>query len=419
MKSGSLINVLFTLILLSLSSNAFSQAEQSWQPSKETVYKLTGDQPEFNYFEEKVPSYTLPALLRTSNGRTVENTGMWEKIRRNEVLELFRENVYGRVPATPYKKSFAIVRENKTAMDGTATLKMVDITITSDNKSLVIHLTLFVPNKVTRPVPAYLLIDNRGAANTDPDRKVRSEFWPAEEIIARGYAAAVFSNSDVDPDNFDEFRNGIHGLLDRGERKPDSWGTIAAWAWGASRCMDYLETDKDINSKKVAVAGHSRGGKTALWAGAEDQRFAMVVSNESGCGGAALARRRFGETVARINTAFPHWFCSNYKKWANNEDAMPVDMHMLIALIAPRAAYVASAGDDLWADPHGSYLALYNSLPVFQLYDKNTIIPEKMPPLNRQTTGGKVAYHIRDGAHNMLLKDWNWFMDFSDKILHP
>jgi pimeloyl-ACP methyl ester carboxylesterase len=238
-------------------------------------------------------------------------------------------------------------------------------------------------------------------------------------MVARGYTAAVFSNADVDPDNFDDFKNGIHGLLDRGVRQPDSWGTIAAWAWGASRCMDYFETDKDINSKKVAVVGHSRGGKTALWAGAEDQRFAMVVSNESGCGGAALARRRFGETVERINTAFPHWFCTNYKKWANNENAMPVDMHMLLALIAPRALYVDCASDDLWGDPKGSYLALYNSLPAFQLYDKNTSIPEAMPPLNKQITRGKVAFHIRDGVHNMLLKDWNWFMDFSDKILHP
>jgi len=419
MKSGSLINVFGTLILLSLPFNAFSQNVQSWQPSKETVDRLSKSQPDFNYFEEKVPAYTLPPLLTALNGTIVKNASEWEKTRRNEILELFRENVYGRVPTTPYTKSYKLVREDKNAMDGAATLKMVDITITSDNKSLVIHLTLFVPTKANKPVPAYLLIDNRGPENTDPDRKVKSEFWPAEEIIARGYAAAVFSNKDVDPDNFDDFRNGIHGLLDKGVRQPNSWGTLAAWAWGASRCMDYFETDKDINSKKVAVVGHSRGGKTALWAGAEDQRFAMVVSNESGCGGAALARRRFGETVARINAAFPHWFCTNYKKWANNEKLMPVDMHMLLALVAPRALYVDCASDDLWGDPKGSYLALYNSLPAFQLYDKNTIIPEKMPPLNRQVTGGKVAYHIRDGAHNMLLKDWNWFMDFSDKILHP
>jgi pimeloyl-ACP methyl ester carboxylesterase len=268
-----------------------------------------------------------------------------------------------------------------------------------------------------KPVPAFLLIDNRGPQNTDPERKVKSEFWPAEEVIARGYAIAVFSNADLDPDNFDDFKNGIHGLLDRGERKPDSWGTLAAWAWGASRCLDYFETDKDINSKKVAVVGHSRGGKTALWAAAEDKRFAMAVSNESGCGGAALARRKYGETVARINNAFPHWFCLNYRNWSDNEDSMPVDMHMLISLIAPRAVYVTSASEDLWADPRGSYLSLYHSLPVFQLYDINSTLSDKMPPLNRPVIGGRLAYHIRDGAHNMLLKDWNWFMDFGDTIL--
>ena len=301
-------------------------------------------------------------------------------------------------------------------MEGAATLRQVDITITADGRSLDIHLTMFVPNKVPKPVPVYLLIDNRGPANIDATRQVKSEFWPAEEVIGRGYAIAVFRNADVDPDNFDEFKDGIHGLLDRGVRPPDAWGTLAAWAWGASRCMDYFETDPEIDRNRVAVLGHSRGGKAALWAGAEDQRFAMVISNESGCGGAALARRRFGETVARINSAFPHWFCSNYRTWAGNEDAMPVDMHMLLALIAPRALYVDCAADDLWGDPRGSYLSLYNALPVFRLFDKTTAIPEAMAPLNKPVTSNSVGYHIRDGAHNMLLKDWNWFMDFGDAV---
>ncbi len=417
MKSLVKINVFCTLILALLSSRAFSQAEASWQPSKETLERLTKNQSEFNYFEEKVPAYKLPEVLVSIEGKKVNDVQMWEESRRNEILELFRTNVYGRVPSTEYTKSFKLVNEDKNAMGGDATLRQVDITIESNGNSLDIHLTLFVPNKVAKPVPAFLLIDNRGPQNTDPERKVKSEFWPAEEVIARGYAIAVFSNADVDPDNFDDFKNGIHGLLDRGERKPDSWGTIAAWAWGASRCMDYFETDKDINIKKVAVVGHSRGGKTALWAAAEDKRFAMAVSNESGCGGAALARRKYGETIARINSAFPHWFCLNYRKWSDNEDSMPVDMHMLIALIAPRAVYVTSASEDLWADPRGSYLSLYHSIPVFQLYDRNSILSDKMPPLNRQVIGGRLAYHIRDGAHNMLLKDWNWFMDFGDTIL--
>lgn len=417
MKSRIIINVISTLILVSLSSQAFSQGESSWKPSKETLERLTKNQSEFNYFEEKVPAYKLPEVLVSLEGNQVKDVRVWEESRRNEILEQFRTNVYGRVPSTVYKKSFRLINEDKNAMGGDATLRQVDITIESNGNSLDIHLTLFVPNKVAKPVPAFLLIDNRGPQNTDPERKLKSEFWPAEEVIARGYAIAVFCNADLDPDSFDDFKNGIHGLLDRGERQPDSWGTIAAWAWGASRCMDYFETDKDINSKKVAVVGHSRGGKTALWAAAEDKRFAMAVSNESGCGGAALARRKYGETVARINNAFPHWFCLNYRKWSNNESNMPVDMHMLIALIAPRAVYVTSASEDLWADPRGSYLSLYHSLPVFQLYDRNSNLYDKMPPLNSQVIGGRLAYHIRDGAHNMLLKDWNWFMDFGDTVL--
>jgi hypothetical protein len=417
MKSGIIINLLSTLILTALNLSAFSQAESSWKPSKETLEKLTKNQSEINYIEDRVPEYKLPEILVSHEGKKVDNFKKWERSRREEILELFRTNVYGRVPSTPYNRSFNLIKEDKKVMNGDATLRQVDITIERGGRSLIIHLTLFVPNNTVKPVPAFLLIDNRGPENTDPERKVKSEFWPAEEVIARGYAIAAFSNADVDPDNFDDFKNGIHGLLDIEERQPDSWGTIAAWAWGASRCLDYFETDKDIDSKKVGVVGHSRGGKTALWAAAEDQRFAMAVSNESGCGGAALARRKYGETIARINNAFPHWFCMNYRKWSNNEDSMPVDMQMLMALIAPRAVYISSASDDLWADPRGSYLSLYHSLPVFKLYNAKTMLSEKMPPLNKQVISGKVAYHIRDGSHNLLLKDWNWFMDFADTIL--
>ena len=417
-KNGCFILIIIlTFIFNLLSIDLLAQETEGWRASQLTVERLSKAMSEFNYYEEKVPAYTLPDALTTTDGRKVTTPRMWTKVRRNEILELFRENVYGRVPETPYQKSYKVVKEDKTAINDAATLKQVDITITVDSKSLVIHLTLFTPNNSQKPVPAFLLIDNRGPSNTDPSRKVKSEFWPVEEAIARGYGMAVFNNADVDPDNFDDFKNGIHGLLDKNPRPDDAWGTIAAWAWGASRCLDYLVTDKDIAGDKVAVVGHSRGGKTALWAGAEDTRFAMVVSNESGCGGAALARRRFGETVGRINTAFPHWFCSNYKKYSNNEDALPVDMHMLLALTAPRALYVDCASDDLWGDPRGSYLSLYNAIPVFKLLGTNSDIPEAMPPLNKQVISGKVAYHIRDGVHNMLLKDWNWFMDFADKVL--
>jgi pimeloyl-ACP methyl ester carboxylesterase len=417
LKQSLKVIILFILILNIPHTILLAQITESWKPSKENIEKLTRQGPEFNYYEEKVPSYTLPDLMTALDGTKVTKPETWTKIRRDEILELFRENVFGRVPGTKYEETFKMVNIDKVAMNGSATLKQIEITITSGGNQLVIHLSLFTPNNSKSPVPAFLLIDNRGPANTDLTRNVKSEFWPVEEAIARGYGMAVFYNADVDPDSFDNFKNGIHGLLDKNPRPDDAWGTIAAWAWGASRCMDYLLTDKDIAAGKVAVVGHSRGGKTALWAGAEDSRFAMVVSNESGCTGAALARRRFGETVARINTSFPHWFCSNFKKYNNNEDALPVDMHMLLALTAPRALYVDCAGDDLWGDPKGSYLALCNAVPVFNLLGSKSDLQEYMPDLNKQVMNGKIGFHVRDGGHNMLLKDWTWFMDFADKVL--
>jgi dienelactone hydrolase len=415
-KNQSVILLAALLLLIPLHESA-GQPVEGWKASKETVEKLSKPGVEFNYYEEKVPTYILPDIFTSVDGKKVTTKQQWDNGRRKEILELFRTNVFGRVPETPYQMSFKIIKTDKNALDGAATLKQVDIQIAAQGKELVIHLTLFTPNNAKPPSPAFLLIDNRGPVNTDPTRKRKSEFWPVEEVIARGYAIAVFYNADVDPDGFDDFKNGIHGLLDRNPRPADAWGTLAAWAWGASRCMDYLVTDKSIDAGKVAVVGHSRGGKTALWAGAEDPRFALVVSNESGCGGAALARRKYGETVGRINTSFPHWFCTNFKKFSNNEDSMPVDMHMLLALTAPRALYVDCASEDLWGDPRGSYLALYHTVPVYNLLGVKSDIPEPMPPLNKQVISGKVGFHIRDGIHNMLLKDWNWFMDFADLAL--
>ena len=415
----TLIHKLLTVLLLItfVVPAITAQNEEGWKASEKRVTDLSKPDNTFNYYESKVPSFTLPQLLVTSEGKKVTDMRTWENIRRPEILELFRTHVFGRVPETPFKQEFKVINVDRNALNGAATLKLIDINITSGEKSLVIHLTLFTPNKSGKPAPVFLLIDNRGPANTDPSRQVKSEFWPVEEAIARGYGMAVFSNADVDPDNFDGFKNGIHAIIDKQPRSGDSWGTLAAWAWGAGRCMDYLESDKDADSHRVAVVGHSRGGKTALWAGAVDQRFAMVVSNESGCGGAALARRQYGETVARINTAFPHWFCSNYKTYADNEDAMPVDMHMLLALTSPRALYVDCAADDLWGDPRGSYLSLFHAAPAFNLSGTYCTIPEAMPPLNKQVVSGKLGFHIRDGGHNMLLADWNRFMDFADVVL--
>jgi hypothetical protein len=365
-----------------------------------------------------MPPYTLPDPLRRADGAAVTTAAQWGGAPRAGVRERFRTHVYGRVPATPYEKTFTVVNEDRKAVDGAATLRQVEVKITRGDRSLPIRVNLFTPNRAARPVPAFLLICNRGAENIDATRQTKSPFWPVEEAIARGCAMAAFLNADVDPDKHDGFKDGIHGLLDDGPRAPDAWGTLAAWAWGASRVLDYLVTVPEIARDRVAVIGHSRGGKTALWAGAEDERFARAVSNDSGCGGASLSRRRFQgrEQVDRIVKAFPHWFCANFSQYAGSEDKLPIDQHALLALIAPRAVAVGSASEDLWADPRGEFLSLVHAAPVYRLFGKQALGAAELPPIGAAIHGDAAHYHLRPGTHNLILEDWAHYWDFTDRL---
>jgi len=360
----------------------------------------------------------LPNPLDDRNGGKIETIEEWENERRPEILELFRREMFGRAPVgRPESLAFEVVKEDSRAMDGTAIFREVEIRFSGPGGEGTIRLYLFLPKR-QEPAPLFLLICHRDPENIDPTRTVREDFWPAEALVARGYGAAAFHVSDVDPDEDDGFRNGVHGILETGDepRPPDAWGTLAAWAWGASRVMDYLETAPDIDAERVAVVGHSRGGKTALWAGARDERFALVVSNNSGANGAALARNADGAKIAFANKRFPHWFVKAYEKYGNAPNQLPFDQHWLIALSAPRHVYVASASKDDWADPEGEFLSCYYASPVWELYQLPGLAVETQPSVNVPVHAGRIAYHLREGKHDLSLQDWNWFMDYADKI---
>jgi hypothetical protein len=397
-----------------------------------------------NYEESKVGDFKLPDPLKMENGESVTTREMWFEKRRPELMRLFEKEEYGKSPGKPPAISFEDLSEDKNALGGIATRKQISIYFTKDKTGPHIDVLMYLPNKGKKPAPAFvgLNFDGNHTVNADPGIKITSNWvannrengitnnkaseksrgasssrWQAEKIVGRGYALVTAYYGDIDPDFDDGFKNGVHPLFYKeGQSKPatDEWGSIAAWAWGLSRMMDYLETDKDIDARKVAVIGHSRLGKTALWAGATDERFAITISNDSGCGGAALSKRIFGETVGRINSSFPHWFCGNFKKYNENEGALPMDQHELIALIAPRPVYVASAQEDAWADPKGEFLGAKLAEPVYKLLGTSGLPAKEMPRIN-QPVMGQIGYHIRSGKHDVTEYDWEQYLKFADE----
>lgn len=371
-----------------------------------------------NYDETKIPPYTLPNPLKTITNKPVTSVAIWENIRRPEILSLFENNVYGQMP----KKFDSIQFKSNTvpgmAMGGKSFLKKAEISVWRMGKLVTINVVMFVPSKAKKPVPVFLFINNRGIDQVDPTRKVQSEFWPAEMVIDSGYAIAAFNVSEAAPDNNDHFKEGVLQLYPEQLAIGNGMKAIGTWAWAASRVMDYFEKAKEVDPKHVFIVGHSRGGKTALWAGAEDKRFAMVFANCSGNTGAAISRRQIGETVKRINTSFPYWFCDNYKNFNDNVNALPVDQHMLISLIAPRPLYTTNATLDVWADPKGSYMSIKNAEPVYALYKQKSQLPKNPPAVEVAVITSPLGYHIREGKHDLTKFDWNNFIRFANYHLH-
>ena len=366
-----------------------------------------------NYDESKVPPYTLPDPLVMMNGTRVGDAATWRKQRRPEIRRLYEAEIYGHIPASAPKVSWRVEETDPSAREGSAIRKRVVGQFGTQPDGPRMNLTLYTPSKSKQPVPVILLVNFGGPGKVPPqDPPV------AAEIIGRGWGYATVVYQDIQPDRVNSFDQGVIGVTLRGgQQQPaaDEWGAIGAWAWGVSRIIDYFETDKSVNAKQVALFGHSRLGKTALWASALDERIAAVYASCSGEMGAALARRDWGETVDDMTQNFPYWFAGNFQKWAGRWNEMPVDAHMLIALSAPRPVFITGGTGDQWADPVGMFQAAAAAGPVYRLLGKKDLGTTELPPLDKALTSGELGWHYHTGGHAATREDWNAFLEFVHK----
>jgi hypothetical protein len=393
-----------------------------------------------NYDESKIKPYQLPDPLQMENGKTITSAKQWEK-QRNAILNLYKAHVYGAMPGKPAGLTFHTLSVDSMALGGKAIRKQVMVVFGKEANSPSMEVLLYLPAQAKSPVPVFAGLNFYGnhTVHTDPginlsaawiadgptgvtnhkateaSRGYHTERWQVEELISRGYGLVTAYYGDLEPDHVNGWQTGIRSTLKNSlGLQPQDWSAIGAWAWGLSRMIDYLETEPLVNARQVALTGHSRLGKAALWAAANDTRFAIVISNESGEGGAALARRNYGETVERINTSFPHWFVAKFKDYNKDPNRLPVDQHMLLALMAPRPLYVASAAEDQWADPKGEFLGAKHAEPVYQLFNKKGLGVDQMPGID-QPVGDVIAYHIRSGKHDINAYDWQQYLNFADR----
>lgn len=370
-----------------------------------------------NYSEDKVPHYTLPDPLVLANGQRVTSAEMWFKQRRPEILKFYQTEIYGRIPANAPKVSWEVAETDPKARDGAATMKRVVGKMGDKPDGPKVNLTVYLPAKATGPVPMLLNISffAAGGRGRGPGS---GGFDPVIEVLNRGWGYATIGYGDIQPDRADRWNEGVIGLtLKPGQKQPapDEWGTISAWAWGISRCIDYFETDKAVNAKQIAITGASRLGKTVLWAGAQDERVAAVFSVVSGEMGAALIRRDWGETLDDMAQNFPWQFAGNLQKWVGKWNDLPVDQHLLIALCAPRPVYVNGGLTDQWSDPKGEFLAMVAAGPVYRLLGAKDLGVTQVPPLDKPITTGELAFHYHSGGHQAVPADWKAFLDFAER----
>ena len=357
----------------------------------------------------KLKERELPDLLTFKNGEAVDSKALWSK-RRAEILELLKSEIYGFSPPPPQKVTAVIQKCDDDAFAGKAVHSVIDIQFDTPKGQFSFPINMIIPKNISR-APLLLHIAFRPEI---PDR-----YYPVEEIIDGGFATASFYYKDIAPDNEDGFVGGIAGMYPRNSHSTEQWGKISMWAWAAQRVMDYLQTLNEIDRERIAVVGHSRLGKTALWCAAQDERFAMGISNDSGCSGAAITREKKGERIKDITSNFSYWFCENYQRYIDNEKSMPFDQHFLLSAIAPRFVYVSSAQEDEWADAQSEFLSCVATKKVYELLGlRGFVTQDEFPKPGTKLHEGEIGYHLREGTHFLSRYDWQCFMEYMKKKLY-
>jgi len=394
--------------------------------------------------ESKVPPYELPDLLLDPDGRPVTTAAEWEQRARPAILARFEEFVYGKTPRTPVwlarsdsagdisraapSDAIRMTVEDESTREifgGKAILRQARLHFRHGDRSAAFDVLVAIPAKAKSPVPVLIGLNFWGNHTTDAEPSIRipapvsgmeqkergafARRWNLEDLIDRGYAVATAFRGEIVPESQTHFAEGLLSLFP--ENTGDhQMGAIGAWAWSLSRILDYAASIPEIDARRATVFGHSRLGKSALWAAAQDPRFSAVFANNSGCMGAALSRREFGETVAIITSNFPYWFSPKLATYADRENELPVDQHQLLALIAPRPLHLGTAKEDTWGDPQGEFLALREASKIYSLYGMTAGLPPRMPAADAVPVGTAVRFHQREGKHDLLPADWSAYL---------
>lgn len=391
------------LLVLSFAISFFAEANIKYQ---------------INYDESKVPKFKIPKIIKGK--KSINN---WENNERAQVLSLIEREMFGVFPKTDLNVSGELL-ERGYVFNRSAERRQYRVTLSNEKGKVDLGLIIYRPN-TKRKTPFFLALNFRGnqAINKDPNifwhprkrnqpRGSRASYWEVENLVNKGVGLATVFYGDIDFDKDDDFKNDIHALLPELQNRKDNFASISAWSYGLKHINSFIRRLSFVRKDRIVVMGHSRLGKTALYASANDTRFYGAISNNSGCGGAALSKRKFGETLEAINSRFPHWFANSFDKYSNNEDRLKFDKHFLLALTAPRKLYITSATEDEWADPKGEFLSTVYAGEVYGLYGNNRIEELDMPVANKKIWKENIAYHIREGKHAVKKFDWDRFVEF-------